>query len=304
MLRKGLIYTGFQLTSLVGLLARKLPLGSSALNCHMIAQLFELVLSLSPALRRRCWHRLYQALSNDPGRGDFEFMNFGYKTLDGRPLCDLPPERERYRHQIQLYHFVAHAAGVTGRDVLEVGSGRGGGCWYVMTALEPRSMRGIDFSDRAVSYSKREYKRSGLDFEQGDAENLPFDNDTFDVVLNVESSHCYGSFPRFVKEALRVTRPGGHMSFCDLRLADEIDDTRRTLLSCGYELVEERFITKNVVASLDADSDVKEAEIRHRVPEWAIQAFLEFSGIRGTRVCEELRHGHREFIYCLLRKPP
>ena len=30
----------------------------------------------------------------------------------------------------------------------------------------------------------------------------------YDVVLNVESSHCYGSVPDFLKEAARVLKPG------------------------------------------------------------------------------------------------
>ena len=34
----------------------------------------------------------------------------------------------------------------------------------------------------------------------GDSENLPFEDNTFDAVLNIESSHCYASMDKFIKE--------------------------------------------------------------------------------------------------------
>lgn len=272
----------------------------------MIARWMESALTRSPPLRRWCWRRFYRTLSSDPERSDLKLMNFGYRTLGGEPLCKLSPERERYRHQIQLYHLVAKRAGVTGRDVLEVSSGRGGGCSHVMRALRPRSMVGVELSDEAVAFARREFGESGLEFRQGDAEDLPFGDESFDVVLNVEASHCYGSFARFLREAHRVTRPGGRLSFCDLRLAREIAATRRALASSGFDLLEERLLTESVVAALDADSAVKEAEIRNDpgVPSWAKRAFMELSGVSGTRICEDLRAGRREFLYALLRKPP
>jgi ubiquinone/menaquinone biosynthesis C-methylase UbiE len=52
---------------------------------------------------------------------------------------------------------------------------------------------------------------------QGDAENLPFADQSFDAVINVEASHCYPRFPRFLAEVARVLRPGGHFLYCDFR---------------------------------------------------------------------------------------
>ncbi|QDU31359.1 Phthiotriol/phenolphthiotriol dimycocerosates methyltransferase [Anatilimnocola aggregata] len=56
----------------------------------------------------------------------------------------------------------------------------------------------------------------GLSFVVGDAENLPFEDDTFDAVVNVESSHCYRSDPAFLAQVRRVLRTGGHVLFADL----------------------------------------------------------------------------------------
>ena len=50
----------------------------------------------------------------------------------------------------------------------------------------------------------------------GDAESLPFGDEMFDAVVNVESSHCYGSTPAFLAQVKRVLRCGGHFLFADL----------------------------------------------------------------------------------------
>ena len=104
-----------------------------------------------------------------------------------------------------------------GKTVLEVGSGRGGGAAFVAKYLRPKSMIGIDYADRSVRFCRRAYELPNLSFAPGDAEHMPFDDASFDVVLNVESSHCYPDMARFVAEAARVLRPAGRLLFADMR---------------------------------------------------------------------------------------
>ena len=56
----------------------------------------------------------------------------------------------------------------------------------------------------------------------GDAENLPFEDNSFDAIINVESSHCYGNVEQFLREVHRVLRPGGDFLFVDLRGAQKL----------------------------------------------------------------------------------
>ena len=48
---------------------------------------------------------------------------------------------------------------------------------------------------------------------QGDAQDLPFPDESFDAVINVEASHIYPNFERFLGEVARVLRPGGHFLY-------------------------------------------------------------------------------------------
>ena len=52
-----------------------------------------------------------------------------------------------------------------------------------------------------------------LNFYRGESEKLnevqEIHEESVDVVINVESSHCYGNFKEFVKQVDRVLKPGG-----------------------------------------------------------------------------------------------
>ena len=55
-----------------------------------------------------------------------------------------------------------------------------------------------------------------------DSEDLPFPDDSFDAVINIESSHTYPNFSRFLAEVARVLRPGGHFLYTDVRNTPDI----------------------------------------------------------------------------------
>jgi len=73
---------------------------------------------------------------------------------------------------MQLYEAVVAGVDLSGKDVLEVGSGRGGGASFVTRYLSPATMHGIDFSRRAVELSHQRHSSDGLNFHHGNAESL------------------------------------------------------------------------------------------------------------------------------------
>src|SRR5262245_50784956 len=166
----------------------------------MLIRLAMKLTELSPGFKRFLWRRWYQYLAGYQLR-DWRFMNYGFSPSNGdRTALSLRPEDEPNRSSIQLYHQVASAVPLEGLDLLEVGCGRGGGASYVKRYLGPRQLTGVDFSAKAVRFCRGNYHLDGLSFVQGDAESLPLAAESFDAVLNVESSHCYGSMSAFLRE--------------------------------------------------------------------------------------------------------
>ncbi len=171
-------------------IARRLP------SIRPFVLLLSLADRLPPRARSHALKALlklqYDTLSRAMRDPDAGFLNDGYAPVDGsRATLELPPESERDRYSMQLYDRVAGAVELRGRDVLEVGCGRGGGAAFLFERQAPASLTGLDLSEVAIAHCRTRYGRSGVRFVAGDAERLPFPDASFDAVVNVESSHCY-----------------------------------------------------------------------------------------------------------------
>lgn len=251
----------------------------------------------APGVKKGVFHAWYQLVNGsiDPLHEDTHFLNYGYAPMD-KSLPGPGPVAEGNRYPMMLYNRVAAAVDLSHRDVLEVGSGRGGGAAFVMESLGPRSVTGVDFSKRAVEFCNDRHRMEGLTFIHGDAESLPFDDGSFDAVLNVESSHCYGLMDRFLGEVVRVLRPGGHFLFADMRYQHQVDMLRDQILGAGLAIVEEERITPNVVRALELDHDRKLALIRENTPRVLLRTMKNFAGAKGSRIFESLWDGHVEYL--------
>jgi O-methyltransferase len=88
------------------------------------------------------------------------------------------------------------------KDVLEIGSGRGGGCYYLKDYLGAHTVTGFDLSTANIELSDKMYARDNISFQQGAAENLPYNNASFHIVVNVEFSHYYPLIDRFFSKSI------------------------------------------------------------------------------------------------------
>lgn len=253
--------------------------------------------------RRLGWRAAYEVLASQVRRPEWAFMNYGYAPDDGEPPLDLDPADEPDRLCIGLYARTLAGADLRGRDVLEVGSGRGGGAQWVALRHGPRRTVGLDFSAAAVALSTRHRRAPGLEFVRGDAEAMPFPDASFDVVLNVESSHCYGSVPAFLAEVRRVLRPGGSFCWADFRPSDAVPATLDALRASGLTLVAHDDVTARVVAALRADDDRKARLLDTWVPRVAHPLMRRFAAMEGSRGFEAFAAGRTRYLVARLEAP-
>jgi ubiquinone/menaquinone biosynthesis C-methylase UbiE len=250
--------------------------------------------SRMPASKRLLWRGWYQLLAARYREPGWTFMNYGFREPGAAPRA-LEAADEADRSWIQLYDTVAGAVPLAGRDVLEVGCGRGGGASFVARYHGPRRLVAVDVAPRAVELCRARHAVPALSFEVGDAERLPFAAAAFDAVLNVESSHCYGRIGDFFREARRVLRPGGAFLYADFRPREEVDAWRAALVGAGFRLEAERELTPGVVAALDADDERKRSIIASVVDRPLAGIFRQFAGLRGTAIYDELRTGALQY---------
>jgi SAM-dependent methyltransferase len=89
---------------------------------------------------------------------------------------------------------------------LDIGTGLGDGALLVAREFPHARVRGVDLSEEMI---RRAQARIGLDpegrvaFKVADASNLPFNDESFDLVTQL-------NMPPFFSEIARVLRPGGY----------------------------------------------------------------------------------------------
>ena len=253
------------------------------------ARIFAILLKVSPSpVQNKLWKWWYQKLSKAHNKKDFRFMNYGY--IDSNPPS-LESFDEPYRIFIQLYEMNIRNVELHDKKVLEVGSGRGGGASWIARSMNPSSLIAVDFSGEAVSLSNKWYnKQENLNFIEGNAEDLPFPDSSFDIVYNVESSHCYGNMSKFIDETFRVLRPGGNFCWTDFRDDKTMKLTNQLFLDSGFKIISKREVTEEVLQALDLINDAKKERIGELVPKTIRRSFETFAGIEGTPVYEAFKN--------------
>jgi ubiquinone/menaquinone biosynthesis C-methylase UbiE len=230
-------------------------------------------------------------------------MNFGYAPNGNRSPEDYLGEKDAdNKYGINLYRHVASSVNLKELDILEISCGRGGGAEYIKKNFKPKTLVGVDFSKNAVAFCNKNHQINGLSFQTADALSLPFQNERFDTVINIESSHCYDSMSVFLSQVMRVLRPGGYFLFADFRPADKVSALRKSAQDAGFFLIKDTDITDNVYHSLKLASDKKKALIQDTIHKPFKKLFFEFAAIKGTRTYEKFKSKEIRYLSFVFQK--
>ena len=100
---------------------------------------------------------------------------------------------------------------VQGKRLLDIGCGNGYvTCLYAEAGAD---VVAVDITDRAVELTRARLALNGLDAEvkQADAETLPFEDESFDVVVSFGVLHHTPDTEQAIEEARRLLKPGGRL---------------------------------------------------------------------------------------------
>ncbi len=243
----------------------------------------------------KIWFDSLAIVTQNASEESADFMNYGYLAQENINIEDIQDTPRN------MYLHIASNGGtvdLAGKSLLEIGCGKGAGGELIQRKLKLEKYTGIDLSDEHILIANR--KKGGndyLNFIQGDAENLPFDGDTFDVVLNVESSHQYPNVNRFYREVKRVMHSDSLFMYVDFFDENEISKCEAAALEAGLVLKKKTNVTKNVCWALAKTSESKILKIEKGVPKFAQRFIKEWAGTVDSPLYEKLMTGKRSYIH-------
>jgi ubiquinone/menaquinone biosynthesis C-methylase UbiE len=168
--------------------------------------------------------------------------------------------------------------------------------------LHPASYTGLDFNADGIAFAREKHNLPGLAFVHADAESMPFPDESFDAVINIEASHAYPHFDRFLLEMARVLRPGGHFLYADFRGFLEFSAWEAALAGMPMRMVSERVINAEVLRGLDNNSARYLDLVGRRLPMFLQPVGRLFAGAPGTLMYRELQRGRLSYrMYCFTK---
>ncbi len=263
----------------------------------MLSNIFRKLIDLSPKLSHKGWKFFYELTANRFKKmTSWKFMNYGYANEETTStnydiLCG-----NLYRNLFDRVKFTQQF------DALEVGCGRGGGS-ELLLQYNPNSVTGVDFSKNVIEFCKKNYNDNRLNFVVGNAECLPFASNSFDVIVNIESSHCYGNRDIFFKEVARILKPSGYFLYADFMGRIYYPKRPAQLKIHGFEILFEQEITPQVLRSMELSKSFKEALLKKAVIKPFRKAISDFAGLPGSNIYNKFANGDSIYFAMVGTKP-
>jgi len=174
---------------------------------------------------------------------------------------------ERYNKEVKKWmrkvskSFVSMAKkwGITEGRFLDVGTGTGILAIEFAKSIPGVEVTGLDLSDVVLELARENFQKSKAPlkvfFEKGDAEDIPFEDDAFDLVVSSNTLHLIKNPIRMFDEIHRVLKPEGRFI---------ISDHRRSWLG---------IFSAHIRASFSPD-EVKDFLRQSKLQNWAVKDYL------------------------------
>ena len=93
-----------------------------------------------------------------------------------------------------LHRYAIAKELVQGKRVLDIACGEGYGSNLLAASAD--FVNGVDIDQVVIAHAAEKYKKENLSFSQGSVEKIPFDANTFDMVVSFETLEhkCFQSF--------------------------------------------------------------------------------------------------------------
>jgi ubiquinone/menaquinone biosynthesis C-methylase UbiE len=186
------------------------------------------------------------------------------------------------------------------KDVIEVACGTGPGLGYILERA--KSLRAGDYSRKMVDATRSHYG-DRIACSQFDAQQLPFSDNSADVILIFEAIYYLGSAEAFIAECKRVLRPSGHVlvSSANSDLFD-FNPSPHSVAYYGVTELAKIFASAGFNTLFWGSTPVAKAGLRQRImrplKRVAVSVGLMPKSMAGKRVFKRIVFGKPVFMPC------
>jgi ubiquinone/menaquinone biosynthesis C-methylase UbiE len=241
--------------------------------------------------RPALWNRFYAMQW-----GETNTNNYGFAPAEGE-------HPQRFQHQMYrelLRRLKDKRPLMPTLDLLEVSCGRGGGLnAFISAAPGVFNATGLDVAANAIASCRAAYGEGDrLRFVEGSALELPFADESFDVVLNVEASNDYADRRRFLSEVARVLRPGGIFLYADSFRAAHAEQVKAQVAAVGFAAGFDD-ITANVAEACRLDSPRRRDVIRQAPLALRLalkRQIANYAGLEGSNKYRQFAERRRAYL--------
>jgi ubiquinone/menaquinone biosynthesis C-methylase UbiE len=108
---------------------------------------------------------------------------------------------------LNRYYFVINQIDLMDKIVIDLASGEGYGS--ELLAKHAKKVYGIDISQEAIIHAKNKYHSENLEFQIGDATEIPLPDEIADVFVCFETIEHHDKHKEMMEEIKRVLKPNG-----------------------------------------------------------------------------------------------
>jgi len=231
-----------------------------------------------------------------------KFINYGFMPLSEDKEINLLYDDEKNRPFIELYDHVISKVDVYYKDILEVSSKRGGGASYINRYYSPKTYTGLETTNNLINFCNSYFNEPGLTFVKGSAEDLPFNNESFDCIINIGAARYYNDLPRFLNEVYRVLRNDSFLIFADIIEIRNLETVKHFLRMAGFTIENKEDITKNIIKFMTNPEFQQNKPRKERIPDFMKKAFSPFIKTKDSDISESLLNGNSVYMSFVLKK--